>query len=102
MTICAITGCLVNKKKAERIHARRRAAERFHLDVTEEVRNLLKSKIKKGEGIFLYRNSRRVSVWSLSLNEQTYKVVYDKQRKEIVTFLPYESTRTESEAPGAA
>lgn len=77
----------MNKKKAERIHAKRRALERYNLNVTEEVRNVLKSKIVRGDGTFIRRTSRRVSVWEVAVDAAVYKVVYDKQRKEIITFL---------------
>lgn len=84
---------LMNKKKAQRIHAKRRALERYGLEVTEEVRDNLKSKVARGDGVFLYRTSRRVSVWELTLEGNEYRIAYDKNRKEIITFLPNDQRR---------
>lgn len=80
----------MNKKKAEQRHSKRRAQERYGLDLTKAIRDALRGKIKKQKGKFLYRRSRRVSVWQVTHQAETYKIVYDKQRKEIVTFLPNE------------
>jgi hypothetical protein len=82
----------MDKKKAERIHSQRRALERNNLNLTSDVRNILRGQIKKNKGKFLYRESRRVTVWEVAHQEQKYKVVYDKLRKEIVTFLPLEES----------
>jgi len=80
----------MNKKKAERIHSKRRAKERYNLDLTQDIRDRLRGKIKKQKGKFLYRKSLRVSVWEVEHENKLYKIVYDKLRKEIVTFLPNE------------
>lgn len=44
--------------------------------------------IQNGNGIFIEKQSNRVTVWDLSLNSSVYRVVYDKDRKRIVTVLP--------------
>lgn len=80
----------MTKKKSEQLHAKRRALERYNLELTRDVRDELRGQIKKQKGKFLYRESRRVTVWEVVRQEQTYKVVYDKLRGEIITFLPPE------------
>ena len=78
----------MDKKKSERIHAKRRALERYDLDFTKKIRNQLLDKIKRSDGTFLFRQSRRVSVWEVEHENKKYQIVYDRNRKEIVTFLP--------------
>lgn len=78
----------MDKKTSERIHAKRRALQRYNLDFTKKVRNLLKIKIRNNKGKFLYRQSRRVTVWEVDHENTKLKVVYDTLRGEIITFLP--------------
>jgi hypothetical protein len=44
--------------------------------------------IQAGEATFLGRQSNRTSVWLVTFRGNACRVVYDKQRKTIVTFLP--------------
>jgi len=81
----------MDKKQSERIHAKRRALERYDLNFTKTIRNQIKSKIQKNDGTFLYRQSRRVTVWQVAYEDILLKVVYDTLRGEIVTFLPQET-----------
>ena len=78
------------KQKAERVHAKRRAKSRYGLDFTKEVRRSFKTIIQSNKAKFVLRQSRRVSVFEIPYDNKTYKVVYDKLRGEIVTFLPSE------------
>ena len=79
-----------SKQQAERIHAKRRAKSRYNLDFTKEVRRTFNTIIHNNKAKFLWRQSRRVSVLEIPYENKTYKVVYDRTRKEIVTFLPIE------------
>ena len=79
----------MNKKKSQHKHARKRALERYGIDYSENLKNELRGKIKrKSQAKFLYKSSLRVSVWEIEHNDNKFKVVYDKKRKNIVTFLP--------------
>ena len=80
----------MNKKTSERIHAKRRALQRYNLEFTKKVRNQIKSKIQSNGAKFLHRQSRRVTVWEIDHENRKFKVVYDTMRGEIVTFLPLE------------
>jgi hypothetical protein len=79
-----------SKQKAQRVHAKRRAKSRYGLDFTKEVRRTFTQKIHNNKAKFLYGQSRRVSIFEIVHDDKTYKVVYDKLRGEIVTFLPSE------------
>ena len=78
----------MDKKASQRIHAKRRAFQRYGLVFTKAVRNDVKARIKNNKGKFLYRQSRRISVWQIDYDNKQLKVVYDTLRGEIVTFLP--------------
>lgn len=80
----------MNKKRSEREHAKRRALERYDLTFTKTIRYALLDKIKRSDGTFLFRQSRRISIWEVDHENKKYRIVYDKDRKEIVTFLPPE------------
>lgn len=80
----------MDKKTSERIHAKRRALQRYHIDFTKEVRNHIKTQIRNSTGKFLYRQSRRVTVWEVTYENIPLRVVYDTKRSEIVTVLPQE------------
>lgn len=77
----------MDKKKSERIHSKRRAYERYGVELTSNLRDKLRGKIKRSEGTFLRKQSLRVSIWEVSDGNITYRVAYDKKRSEIITFL---------------
>lgn len=77
----------MRKSKSLRIHARRRFAERFLLDVSVRELHGICKKIQQGESTFVRRTSNRVSVHDVEFEERTVRVAYDKHRKEIVTVM---------------
>ena len=77
-----------SKQKAQRAHAKRRAKLRYGLDFTKKVRRTFTDKIQNNQAKFLYRQSRRVSIFQINHETKSYTVVYDSLRGEIVTFLP--------------
>jgi hypothetical protein len=79
-----------DKQRAQRAHAKRRAAERFDLNLNRHDLAKLVQDIQLGRGVFVERQSHRVSVWNVAIGERRVNVVYDKLRKTIVTFLPKE------------
>jgi hypothetical protein len=77
-----------NKAKAERTHARRRAAERYGIELGASTRGEIVAKIRGGKSAFVKRQSLRVAIHDVTLGDgTTVRVVWDKQRAEIVTFL---------------
>lgn len=77
-----------SKDIAERKHARRRALQRYDLDLRDEDLDLITGMIQTGKATFVEKQSNRVSVFTLKFKEKDVKVVYDRQRQNIVTFLP--------------
>jgi hypothetical protein len=83
-----------NKSESQVVHALRRAAERYGLELNEstyrELVNRIRKPGRKGNkpAILVERQSLRVSVWDIDLDGKMVRVVYDRTRKNIVTFLP--------------
>lgn len=78
-----------NKKRLAQIrHAKRRALERFGVELSEEdYINLVKA-LQWGQFTPLPgRQSNRVSLYYIPLGDKTSVAVYDKHRKTIVTFM---------------
>lgn len=75
---------MTSKRKAQRRHAKRRALERYGMVVGEHTLDDMVRKIQRGEGEFVERQSHRVTLWKVDGR----RVVYDKVRKTIVSFLP--------------
>lgn len=91
-----------NKADCQRIHATKRAKERFDLDLNSKDYDQLVNMIQKGKAKFLRKQSNRVSLFNVNFKEQDMDIVYDKNRKTVVTFLypntPYDpSTEFSSE-----
>lgn len=80
----------MKKSVCQRIHAKRRAVERYSLDLNrQDLRNIV-TVIQSNKATPVEKQSHRVTVFDLTYNEVDVRVVYDKQRKTIVTFLPKE------------
>ena len=78
------------KRQGQRMHARRRALERYGLNCGPRTRNALLEAIQNSDAVFLESYSNRQKVFAVNYGEQYYPVVYDNRRHEIVTFLPRE------------
>lgn len=72
------------KARAQRQHAKRRAAERYGIELTARRRREIIAGIHSHKYQFVERQSHRISVFLVD----GVRVVYDRQRKELVTFLP--------------
>jgi len=75
-----------SKTKAERIHARVRLAVRYGLEssaLDEAVKQ-----IQGGRAHFIESQSHRVSVFDVELRGKQVRVVYDKERGQLITALP--------------
>jgi hypothetical protein len=86
-TNCGNSNALLTKRQAERIHAKRRAKERFNMELTPEMRDKIIGKIRQGKAILVERQSLRTSKYMLVVSDQLVLVIYDKNRHEIVTLL---------------
>ncbi len=75
--------------KGIRIHARQRAIQRYGVSISDAKRRKIINLIHSGRtGQFVKRHSLRVTEWEIPLDGETFRVLYDKKRKDIATFLP--------------
>jgi len=75
------------KRQAEAAHAKRRALQRFGLTLNSDQLQALSRMIRAGRSECIERESNRVSVHRLEWQGCVVVVVYDRLRKQIVTFL---------------
>ena len=77
------------KKKSQTIHARRRALERYGIIVgpkaIKEIVNTIQR--KRGGAEFVKRRTSRITIFDVPFRGKRVRVVYDSQRKNIVSFL---------------
>ncbi len=79
----------MGKIQALRLHAKRRALERYNFDLNRNTRKEIIAGIQQNKYKFLERTSNRTTVWLV----HGMRVVYDKSRKELITFLPPETEK---------
>lgn len=77
-----------SKKYAERVHAKKRAFLRYHMEVDAQTRKRIVEAIWNQTARFIRRHSGRVTEWEVRMDGQTLRLLYDKSRQEIITFLP--------------
>ena len=75
------------KKYSQREHAKVRFMERLGVFPEKSDFEDMIGQIHDGRAEFISRDSNRVTKWWVSFREKRIAVVYDKQRKEIVTVL---------------
>lgn len=76
------------KSVNQRVHAKRRASERYGLIINKEMLKECIAMIQNNKAKFLCKTSRTRSLFELTIQGKCVKVVYDKIRKNIATFLP--------------
>ena len=77
-----------SKKMVERKHCRRRAQERFGIEFTTDLREKTIFAIKHNIGRLVRKQSNRISIWEgVVPGHPEIQVVYDKERREVVTVL---------------
>lgn len=77
----------MQKQIAQRLHAKRRAFERYGIEVSGKGLRSLEADIRNGRAQFVARKTHRISIWRVGLNG-AYLVAYDKNRGRIASFLP--------------
>lgn len=83
------------KERAQRRHAKERAFQRYGVWCTDQDLDFIVAQIQADEAKFVYRQSRRITLWDVEWADQTVRVVYDKTRKTVVTFLPPDTVGTD-------
>jgi hypothetical protein len=77
-----------SKRLSLRRHAQRRAKERYGLLINKRERREIIGMIREEKASFIQRHSLRVSEFSVSYMGRDVRVLYDKKRHELITFLP--------------
>lgn len=78
-----------SKEDTVRRHARERGRERYGVEMGSNLEAFIVRQITSGRSRPVERQSLRVSVHDVTLEDgQVVRVVYDKERRQIVTFLP--------------
>lgn len=81
-----------SKAECQKKHAKRRAKSRYCLQLHDHLYNKLVKQIQEGRDVvFLEKQSNRVSFFALKNDGVWLPVIYDKERKTIVTVLPVEA-----------
>ena len=75
------------KKGCQEHHARTRARERYGIHLDENRMQETIRRIQAGEAVLIERQSLRLAVYDVEVQEQLCRVVYDRERKTLVTFL---------------
>lgn len=86
----------MNKRIAQRIHAKRRASERYGLTLNRHEMRGIVTQIRRGKAKFLSRESNRLTHWIAKIHGNDTRIVYDSERHTIVTFLPPENANHQS------
>lgn len=80
-------GKLPPKAQSERVHAKKRAEERFGVTLNRhDIRDIV-YQIQNHSAIFVEKQSQRVSVFVVNLKGIQAFAVYDRVRQTIITFL---------------
>jgi hypothetical protein len=77
----------MNKFNQIKRHCQIRASQRLNFNFTKKDHDNIVRLIQKGQADFVRRQSKRVTIWAVDYNCEIFKVVYDKNRKLIVTIL---------------
>lgn len=80
----------MDKAQSQAKHAKRRALERYDLELSDRDLREIVRLIQAGKAQKTLKQSHRVTVCWLQFQGKTIKVVYDKSRKSIASFLPME------------
>ncbi len=78
----------MNKKKAQRTHFQKRLLGRFGTYFSGAEIETIISEIKGNRTIHLGKKTNRVSAHGVTVSGILRVVLYDKQRKELITVLP--------------
>ena len=91
----------MNKKHSQRVHAKRRAFERFGIQLNRKDLFKIGEAIRKNKAQLLERQSKRVTMFLFPDGwekiKTPFKVAYDGKRHQIMTVIPYKVSRSESE-----
>jgi hypothetical protein len=83
----------VDKKtpKILNAHAKKRAEERYGLNLNKEARHEIVQMIQTNQAEFVGKQSNNRTLWRVTYQDQPLNVVYDKARSTMCTVLPKEA-----------
>lgn len=81
---------MTTRKQKQAAHAKRRAHERFGLELTKDKRKAIIRMIQENKAQFVRKQSLRVSHWVVEFEGVKMPVVYDSKRHTLATVLPAE------------
>ena len=79
-----------NKLEAERIHCKMRFMERYGIEFSRNMRREFERLIQSFQTNLIRKQSNRVSIHDILYEGRVFRVVYDRNRKTVVTVLPEE------------
>lgn len=84
---------MMSKKRAQRIHAKRRCRERYGISLGRKKYYEIIRMIRSGNSQVVKRKSNRTTIHNIKYKGLDMTVVYDKKRGQIATFLPFREAR---------
>lgn len=75
------------KKQAQLEHAKRRAYLRYGLRLTQDDMSRIVRSIQDGIAVPVVKQSHRITLFDVTVQETTIRVAYDRVRKSIATVL---------------
>jgi len=78
----------LTKAQAQRIHAKRRARERYDMRLNRADLDCIVVLIKSGQSVLMSHKSNRVKEHLVIYNDTIMRVIYDSKRQNVITFLP--------------
>ena len=79
-------------------HAKRRAEERYGINLNKEARHEIVQAIQSNRAEFVAKQSNNRSLWKVSYQDESLNVVYDKQRGTLCTVLPRDAAEFQGNA----
>lgn len=76
------------KRNAQSVHARRRLAQRYGRYMSRSRYEGLVRRVLAGDCVFLERQTHRTSLAAVREGGEWLPLVWDRQRRAVVTFLP--------------
>jgi len=93
---------LKRRRYAQRLHFQRRVMERLGFELSQEEITAIKTDIQTGILTSMATPVERLEIYRVNIGERSCVVVYDKETRELATFLTNEmwQARRLSNAPG--
>lgn len=83
---------MAKTKKILAIHSKRRAIQRYGVNINKTARRFLIQQIQGNRAQFIKAHSRRVKEFVVTLEDKPLRILYDSTRSAIITFLPPEGS----------